>query len=178
LDTGDILNAKIFFGEQKDTFKLIKESSFLGYLKMNIIDPPEGTTWGYFNDWAINQAWVTRLAEMFVNGKLHNCEEKYSMDIAVKRSWVNNLVDAENTQELSGKDIRYLPRLQLTTEGQQAILEEELWVMGGNHRRLALISYIDWLKYKVNNLKGKLLAEDILMGRSTSATHQENLNLT
>lgn len=170
LDTGDSLDAKIFFGEQKDTLKKIKETSFIGYLKMDIVHPPEGTTWGYFNDRAVNQAWVTGLAEMFVNGKLHNCEARYSMDIAVKRSWISNLVDAENNPKLSGKDIKHLRQLQLTAEGQQAILEEELWVMGGNHRRLALINYVDWLKYELNILERKLLAEDILMGRSTSVT--------
>lgn len=167
MDTGDIVDAKIFFGEEKDTLKKIKESSFIGYLKMNIVNPPEGTTWGYFNDRPVNQAWVSGLAEMFVNDKLHNCEERYAMDIAVNRSWVNNLVDAESIRELSGKDLQHMPQLQLTTEGQRAILEDGLWVMGGNHRRLALISYVDWLKYELNILEGKILAEDVLMGRST-----------
>jgi hypothetical protein len=102
MDTGNIHSAKIFFREQKDTLNLIKDSSFIGYLKMNIVNPPKGTTLGYFKNWTVNQAWVTGLAEMFINGKLHNCEEKYAMDIVVNRSRVNNLDDTKNIQDLSG----------------------------------------------------------------------------
>src|ERR1700684_2098111 len=36
------------FGQDPDTLLKIKAESFIGCLTMNILEPPQGTLWGYF----------------------------------------------------------------------------------------------------------------------------------
>ena len=169
LDTGDIMDAKKFFGLNMDLLKHIKAASLIGHLKMNIVRPPEGTIWGHFNDRAVNWSWVSGLVNDFPE-RLNNCDDKFVMEMAVKRFWVLNIADAEDNRILSGKNITELPKLQLTEEGLHNILTEDLWVMGGNHRRLALIEYNTQLNERIEILEADLLAQNIATGISADDT--------
>lgn len=157
----------LFFGHQIKTLQIIQKESFLGCLKINVVDPPEGSVWGHFNDRAVNQAWVIGLLKSFQD-EIGNCDNKFRMDIVVKRSWVDNLKEAEQYPDVTGMRITELPELKLTDTGKQEILEEELWFMGGNHRRLALIWYVGLLKNELQKLEEQLAAEDVSMGRTSA----------
>ena len=106
--------------------------------------------------------------------KLNNCNEKFIMEMAVKCSWVLNIADTEDNRILSRKNITKLPKLQLTEEGLHNILTEDLWVMGGNHRRLALIEYNTQLNEHIKILEVGLLVQNIAMGISTNDTNDTN----
>lgn len=47
---------------------------------------------------------------------------------------------------VNGYDIDDVPEIRFTSEGLEAIKEDNLWVLGGNHRRLAVHKYLQLLK--------------------------------
>jgi hypothetical protein len=138
VDTGSGIDPDVFFGHEMKTLQDANRESFIGCLKINIVDPPEGSVWGHFNDRVVNKSWVTNLARSF-REKIRNCKDRYRMDIAVRRSWVENLAEAKRFKEVTGVGIANVPELKLTAAGKKEILEQDLWFMGGNHRRVALI---------------------------------------
>ena len=174
---GDIMDVKKFFGQNMNLLKHIKAALLIRHLKMNIVRPPEGTIWGHFNNQAVNWSWVAGFIGDFLE-RLNNCNEKFIIEMAVKRSWVLNIADTEDNHILSGKNITKLPKLQLTEEGLHNILTEDLWVMGGNHRRLALIEYNTQLNEHIKILEVGLLMQNIAMGISTNDTNDTNKTST
>ena len=167
VDTGAGIDVNFFFGHKMATLQDIQKASFMGCLKMNIVVPPEGSIWGHFNDRVVNTAWVVTLARSF-HHKIHNCENKFRMDIAVRRSWVKNIASAKKFEDVTGMQIADVPELELTATGKREIIDQDLWFMGGNHRRLALIWYVSLLKKELQILENQLSTEDVAMGRSSA----------
>jgi len=60
----------------------------IGYTCMNIIEPPTGMIWGWWNDHVLDPMWVTKLLSDFLNN-LENSSEKNTMEVALKRSWIH-----------------------------------------------------------------------------------------
>ena len=134
-----------FFGQDPDTLLKIKAESFIGCLTMNILEPPQGTLWGYFNNRAMVPSHVAKLHQKF-KIRLDNCVDENVMHIAVKRKWVKNISQAEEIQRVDGRSIDTVPEMELTADGVKEIKKEKLFVMGGNHRRLALQKFVDELQ--------------------------------
>jgi hypothetical protein len=112
-------------------------------MAMNLYDPPKGAFWGEFNDRPLNQDHVATLVRDF-GARLDNCEDKTALDAAVKREWVKNIENAIETAD--GTTINDVPLMELTEEGLSMIEPNNLWILGGNHRRMALIQHVADLK--------------------------------
>jgi hypothetical protein len=61
----------------------------VGFLSMNLYDPPPEATWGLYNDRKINDGWVNDLVEAF-KVRCDNCSEEDAIEIAIKPEWLKN----------------------------------------------------------------------------------------
>jgi hypothetical protein len=153
-NTGADVENTDFFGHEPRHLLNVKTESFIGCLTMNILDPPEGTIWGQFNSRVVSMSHVNKLFEKF-KARLDNCVDDNAMHIAVKRKWVKNISAAEKIHRVDGQTIDAVPELELTAEGMREIKKNKLWVMGGNHRRLALKKLVDELRESLEKSRSK-----------------------
>lgn len=123
---------------------------------MNIVDPPVGTIWGKFNNRPVDHNWVDSLSKAF-EARLDNCTSESLMDVALDPDW---LVDRGimKTETIEGRRIEELPCMELSPEGVVAVKTKELWMLGGHHRRIALMKHIDKMKETVK-AKKKVIEE-------------------
>jgi hypothetical protein len=135
-----------FFGFTLRELRGKMEDACIGYLSMNVVNPPEGAFWGKFNNRALDQNWIKSLANTFkVN--LDNCTAKTAMDIAIDPDW---LVDKSTIEpKVEGKDINDVKEINFSQEGWRAIKNNNLWVLSGNHRHIALTAFRDSMKEEV-----------------------------
>lgn len=139
----DTIDGHLFFGLDITGLRQKKLDALIGYMSMDIFKPPEGAEWGTFNDRAIDESWVADLLSSFRGNNLDNSTDETAIDITVKTHWIKNLDEKLPTVE--GKTIDQIPEIIFTEEGVREIKNKELWMMGGNHRRLALQRYVDEL---------------------------------
>ena len=118
--------------------------AFLGFFAMDVLNPPKGSVWGRFNDRTMDPPSIKTLTDKYKN-RLDNCDLDTAMSAAVKASWVKNLGAVKTSEEVMALSIEELPMLELTPEGEKAILKEKLWFFSGNHRRTALKIHVDTL---------------------------------
>src|ERR1700755_209755 len=147
-----------FFGFSVRELRAIKRDACLGFLSMNVIHPPDGAFWGKFNNRTVDHPWIKSMSKTFVNC-LDSCTDDHSMDLALDPEWLNTPNSMCPTVE--GLSIHDVPVVKFNQQGKLAIKNKNLWVLGGNHRRLALARYIDNMKDDVeraNNLIHKLTA--------------------
>lgn len=126
----------------------------IGYFKINVIDPPIGAVWGTFNDRPPNANAVDKMVSAF---EIHvdNCTDSCAMDVAVDPAW---LVDPGSAlKKVDGLTIFQVPELRFTQEGEKAVRSNNnLWMLSGNHRRLALKRHIDTLKQELTDAKAAM----------------------
>jgi hypothetical protein len=130
-----------FNGFEITLLRKIKTEAFIGFRVMDMYPPPTGAFWGKFNDRKVDEAWVDKLADDF-EATLDNCSNNSAIDVVVKTEWLEKL-DQKEWSSVYGKTIEEVPSLTFTTEGQRAIRDNNLWVMSGNHRRLALNKFLE-----------------------------------
>jgi hypothetical protein len=137
----------------------------MGYLSMDVVDPPQGAMWGKWNNRSVGQNFVDSMAAGFVN-QLENCVERYAIPVAVRKAWLRPTV--KPMERINGKRIDQVPTISFTVEGARAIANNELWVLGGNHRRLALAKCMEDLRTELEDkrafiadLKVELKTEEI-----------------
>jgi hypothetical protein len=118
-------------------------NAFLGFLSIDVIQPPEGTIWGVFNNRPLDVRWVNTMSQAFA-GNLDNCTNKDSMDAALNPTWLKNR--RPYLQKVDGLGAEDVPLLEPTAEGELAFKKNNLWMLGGNHRRMALIKYLKVLQ--------------------------------
>jgi hypothetical protein len=135
--------------------------SVVGYLSMNLYDPPAGATWGLYNDRKISHVWVRRLAEDF-RRKMENCSEKEGIDIAIQPEWLKNRADI--LTKIDGKEIKDVPVMEFTEEGQKAISKSNLILLGGNHRREAVLMHVKWLEKEAEKKEAVLSKKEEDLG--------------
>lgn len=143
IETGAAINAGMIFRKPIKECRKLASAAFLGYLAMDVLNPPTGSVWGEFNDRTVSGESIKKLKNKFLTD-LANCDEETAMFVGVKKAWVSNLEDAK--REIDGMYIEELPLLQLTAAGENSILLEKLWFFSGNHRRTALQEIVDDLK--------------------------------
>jgi hypothetical protein len=132
-----------FMGIPLERLRGKKQSAFIGYLSLNLYDPPKEATWGRYNDRVVNPDWVAKLVEDFAK-RLDNCTNEDALEAVVKRTWIQNMDSIEPT--VNDKKIKEVEEIEFTREGKIAIAPDNLVMLGGNHRRLALKIYVDALK--------------------------------
>ncbi|KAI9429716.1 hypothetical protein H4582DRAFT_2088588 [Lactarius indigo] len=153
-----------FSGFQKTELREKKKAAELGYLAMDITEPPKGAFWGKFNDQKVDEKWVNYLVMSFTEN-LDNCTDAAVIEIAVKKSWVKNMKVVLTT--VDGRKLSDVLQIEFTNEGKQAITTNNLWMLGRNHQHKALIEY---RKIKSEELKavknqiGKISGEEAEAG--------------
>ena len=109
---------------------------------MNIYPPPPGAFWGEFNNRKLHEEWIDDLMKDFIR-RIDNCADESAIDVAVKREWIENIGDTLETAD--GSRIHLLPEIKFTEQGMKEIQPRNLWVLSGNHRREAVLRYLDQL---------------------------------
>jgi len=143
IDTGEGRDALVCFGESRKHLEGWSRDAKTGYLAIDVMNPPTGTMWGNFNDRNVYQEQVDKLIEKY-KFNVDNCTVTTAMRVAVKSAWVTNLDDALGT--VLGKTIDEVPMLEFTPEGLAEMADDDmnnnLWMLSGNHRRLALEKHL------------------------------------
>jgi hypothetical protein len=130
------------------------EENALGYMRLNVVHPPAGTCWGKFNNRTISPKWVDDLCESFMKN-IECCEYNNVMDIALDPNWITTPKEGMISR-IRGVDLMDVPLITFTPEGAQAIRNNNLWVLSGNHRHLAMLKYVKILNEMLKTAKGKL----------------------
>jgi hypothetical protein len=128
-----------FSGCELTKLRELKKAAELGFMSLDIVNPPRGAYWGKFNDRQLKDEWVNKLAEDF-NSKLDNCTDGTAIEVAVKKEWLKDVNKIHRTVE--GLTIQEVEVMDFTEEGKREIAMNNLWMLGGNHRRAALTLYL------------------------------------
>jgi hypothetical protein len=144
-----------------------KDEAFIGYLSIDLYDPPKEATWGRYNDRIVNQRWVRELVEDF-RKNVDNCTNEDALEVAVRREWIQNADDILPT--VNDKSIEEVPMMEFTREGKEALQPDNLIMLGGNHRRIALKTYVEEIKEQLEVMKVKLKAKEEAAHKSSDIT--------
>ena len=144
-----------------------KKLAQIGFMAMNVVTPPKGAFWGRFNDRKLREGWVDELEQGFEKS-LENCTDETAIDVAIKKQWLKNAGLIVSSVE--GKSIMSIPVMEFTPEGEEEIGHDNLWVLGGNHRREALGRYV--IKKKKQLDENKTRIDSLENGKADSDTGQ------
>jgi hypothetical protein len=72
-----------------DDLERLKAETRVGYLSMNLYEPPAEASWGVYNDRKIQEEWVEELFNDFQR-RYDNCTEEDCLEIAIKLEWLRN----------------------------------------------------------------------------------------
>jgi hypothetical protein len=148
-----VVPEEYFMGYKIEKLDQEKVDARIGYMAINLHDPPTHAVWGLHNDRKINDAWVKRLLQGFKT-RYNNCSEKTCIEVVVRPEWLKNLDDVKMVIE--GRGIKNVPLMEFTEEGEKAMAKEKLIMLGGNHRREAMRLYVTWLEEELESGTGLL----------------------
>ncbi|KAI9445862.1 hypothetical protein H4582DRAFT_2052016, partial [Lactarius indigo] len=152
--TGQIYeDGTMFGGFEKAELREAKKEAEMGYMTMNLASPPGGAYWGRFNDRVVNEEWVKSLMEAY-NLCLDNCLDGTAVDVAVKKSWIANA--SEMVGSVEGKSVKTVAQMEFTETGKEEIGKDNLWILGGNHRRQALLRHLEGRQKVLDKMKTQL----------------------
>jgi hypothetical protein len=137
----------------REKLRKLKEDFSLGYLGMNLVNPPVGAYWGKYNDRELDDTWVKKLCDSFSHD-LDNCDDNTAIAVAIDMNWLSK--ESIPVKSIAGKTIDDIPMVQFTEDGQEAIRPNNLFMLGGNHRRAALKMYVEALKNKEEDRKQRI----------------------
>ena len=72
-----------------DDLERLKAETRVGYLSMNLYEPPPEASWGVYNDRKIQEEWVEELFTDFQR-RYDNCTEEDCLEIVIKPEWLKN----------------------------------------------------------------------------------------
>jgi hypothetical protein len=127
-----------------------RQKAFMGYVSLNVVNPPPGAVWGTFNNRIVDTKWVDKMAESF-DFHLDNCTDQNSMDITLDPDWLFD--QSAFISVIEGLLMDDVPPLKFTKQGEVEIKNNNLWMLSGNHRRLALGQYVAKMKAEVESAK-------------------------
>jgi hypothetical protein len=148
LDEG--LDGDQYSGFSIDALKGAMQSAVLGYLRMNVVEPPNGAVWGHFNNRPINHDWTQALCKAFLQFK-ESCSDAHSMEVALDPKWLADPKAILPT--VQGMSIAEVPLMEFNPDGVHAIKKDKLWMLSGNHRRVALKLYVETLQTELSKAK-------------------------
>lgn len=136
---------------------------------MDVIRPPRGAIWGRWNNRFIQPGWVTGLVNAF-KARFDNCVDDRSMAAVVDPAWLARPVpvpDPKNPDAavevkepwwvtVQGFWIDDVPVIKFTPGGLEAIKDDNLWILGGNHRRHALNRFLIVQQEEVGKLEAEI----------------------
>ena len=155
----DAIEGGLYIGFNIMDLRRKKQQALLGYMCIDLLDPPAGAQWGHFNDRLVDPSWIRGLMESYEKG-VDNCTDVTTIDATVKRHWVSNLDKIMPSTE--GEHIENVPMMMFTEAGMQEMVPNNFWMLGGNHRRLALDFWVKEQKKQLEiqrRLSGKLQKE-------------------
>lgn len=136
----DAIEGGLYIGFDITVLRRKKQQALLGYMSIDLLDPPAGAEWGHFNDRLVEPSWVRVLVDHYEK-MVDNCTDATVIDAAVKKAWVANLSDIKSSVE--GEHIEDVPVMSFTEAGEKEMVPKNFWILGGNHRRIALRSWVD-----------------------------------
>ena len=142
-----------FMGFPLEKLRGKKQEAFIGYLSLNLYDPPKQAVWGRYNDRPVNPDWVTGLVNSYTK-RLDNCTGEDALEVVVKKEWIQNVDDILTI--VNDKKIEEVAEMVFTRKGEEAIDPDNLVMLGGNHRRLALKVFVDKMKEQLENERMQL----------------------
>jgi hypothetical protein len=154
--TGDTEDGTTFNNVDISILRKMKADAFIGYRVMRMCPPPPGAFWGKFNDRPVDDEWMKKLAADFEK-ELDNCSESTAMDVVVDKRWLEGIEEGESEVKiLEGKNLSEVPALKFTSAWEENVQEEDLWVMGGNHRQLALNIFLEKTRGDLSKTEAEL----------------------
>ena len=136
-------------------------------MSMSLLNPLRGAIWGEHNDRQLSEKMVDSLVSAF-KGLVDNCKDTEAIPVVVRKSWISNLETM--VESPNGMDIKSMPEMQFTEVGRAAIQPNNLWVLGGNHRRTAIIAYTEWVR---EEQKKTAEAQDGVKAKEKAATGEQ-----
>lgn len=152
---GELQEGTEFGGFQKTELREKKKAAELGYLALNVVEPPKGTFWGHFNDRILDDKWVNDLGESFKTN-LESCTDGTAMEVAIMKEWLTDSCLNSMATSVDGKTIQSLQVMEFTEVGKLAILNNNLWMLGGNHRRTALGQFVANKRKELERMKKEI----------------------
>jgi hypothetical protein len=162
-DVDKVVDESKFCNFDMKELRGIQEEAFLGFVSMNVVDPPVGTYWGKFNNRVLNNSWVQKMLEKFIVN-LDNTSNENSMDVALDPEWLENPKD-QFVNSVTKLDIDAVPKLKFNQKGLQAIKKNNLWMLSGNHRRMALTAYVAQIDEDIATTKEAI--KELTAGKTT-----------
>ncbi|KAH8986177.1 hypothetical protein EDB86DRAFT_3082994 [Lactarius hatsudake] len=154
---------------EKAELRESKKEAELGYLTMNLATPPVGAYWGRFNDRVVNEDWVKKLFEAY-SVCLDNCLDGTVVEVAVKKSWIANA--AEMVPSVEGKNVRTVAKIEFTDQAKQEIGTDNLWMLGGNHQRQALLRYLEGKQKALDKMKTQVSRKEAKGGEDNEEVEE------
>lgn len=124
-------------------------------IKSSVVEFSLEQPWGKFNNKTLNQNKIKRLTATFKNN-LENCTIQMTMDVAIDPDRLLNKDPILRTVE--GLKLKNVPEINFNIEGSWAIRSNNFWVLGGNHRRIALTTFRDKMKEDLSELNADMKA--------------------
>lgn len=140
-------------------------------MKMDVVQPPTGASWGKFNNRAINDDWVKKLSTSFEDS-LDSCTDQTSMDVALDPEWLENRTSIVPSVE--GLNIDDVPQIRFNPTGSAAIQRNNLWMLSGNHRRLAVVKYVMQLQKELDDANAAI--DEITTKQNTDDQVDDSFN--
>ena len=136
---------EVFDGFEVTELQARKKEAKLGYLCMELCDPPAGAKWGEFNDQPVDKKAVKELVLAF-HKHVNNCTEGMAIDVVVQAGWLED--EAKLHSSVKGLGIWEVNALTFSEKGKRGIKAETLLMLGGNHCCQAVKRYVKALKKK------------------------------
>ena len=156
----DAIEGGLYIGFNITDLRRKKQQALLGYMCIDLLDPPARAQWGHFNDRLVDPSWIRGLMDHYEK-MVDNCTDATVIDAAVKKAWVSNLDDIKSSVE--GERIEDVLMMSFTEAGVEEMAPNNFWMLGGNHRRIALRNWVDGKQKEVdiqNALLEKLKKEE------------------
>ncbi len=82
---------------------------------------------------------------------LDNSTDGTAIDIVIKKEWIKNPSAIVPTVE--GASILSVERIEFTDKGKEVILDNNLWMLSGNHWRATLLQYVVTKEKQLEDMK-------------------------
>ena len=152
---GNVVKETEFMGYSLISLEKRKIAARIGYMSMNLYEPPAAAEWGRFNDRKISKQHVNVLYNDF-DRVVDNCNETDCIEVALRPEWLENR--DEMLKGLEGLTIEDVPLMDFTVKGEVDMGSEKLIMLGGNHRREALKKYVEKMRGEIQNQEKKMKA--------------------